>query len=101
MKNDLLYNQLRSVFGNVLVASKDSSIVIEGGVCTSVSTKLNKKPYAIRSYGEQYRVNCPFCVTMPPYTPDTGHHLWISYVYNTDIVYNGEVINFGWAPAKC
>jgi len=101
MLNDPLYAALRRVFGEVLVASEGERAAITSAPRSSVSRILRRKSDTVTAYGEQYRVNCPFCKNTPPYTPDNGQHLWISHIYNTDIQYDNRVVNFGWSPAKC
>ena len=101
MLNDGLYEALKKVFGRVVVENRGQRASINATAPTAVSRKLRQQAARITGFGEQYRVNCPFCHYNDDTGPDTKGHLWISHIYSTEIQVGGQKLDFGWSPARC
>jgi hypothetical protein len=101
MLNDGLYEALKKVFGKVVVENRGQRASITAAASTAVARKLRQQPTRIDGYGEQYRVNCPFCHYNENTKQDVRQHLWISHIYSTDIQVGDIKLNFGWSPARC
>jgi hypothetical protein len=69
--NPTLYNLLKQRFQSVQVANENSAMV--GYNAPSLITR-GRYDYVVASWGEYYRVRCPFC-------DDRRHRLWINHLY--------------------
>lgn len=69
--NPTLYNALKACFGSVVIANEGAGMY----GCNMPHPFLpGRFDYAVTSWGEYYRVNCPFC-------KDTRRRLWINHLY--------------------
>lgn len=69
--NPTLYNLLKQRFQSVQVANENSAMT---GYNAPSSITPGRLEYIVSSWGEYYRVRCPFC-------KDNRHRLWINHLY--------------------
>jgi hypothetical protein len=67
--NPVLYERLNREFGSVHVANEGDAYV-----ATSYVNVRGQRRTDATSYGEYYRICCPFC-------QDTRHRLWVNHMY--------------------
>ena len=72
--NPTLYARLRRCFGSVLISHAGEAMVGGYGYDETGTWR-----YIMRSPGEYYRINCPFCLLEKH--PDTRHRLWIHHLW--------------------
>jgi hypothetical protein len=69
--NMILYTTLRDIFGSVIVAGQGMNMC---GNNLANPLYRNRTQYVVTSWGEYYRVCCPFC-------KENRHRLWINHLY--------------------
>lgn len=98
MLNPFLYKALKAAFGSVDVENEGVHASIERARFCGYSTRWKLSDTG--DHGEQYRVNCPFCRNQRG-LPDTGHHLYVSYLSYARPSIDGEELAIGPLRAHC
>lgn len=98
MLNSKLHEALLKAFGSVVVENEGVQADIEMDYSSIYGTAWRVADGG--EHGEQYRVNCPYCMSREG-EPDRNHHLYISYLSYARPVLNGVKLMQGQLMAHC
>lgn len=98
MLNQKLHDALEKAFGSVVVENEGVPADIEMDYSSIYGTAWRVSDGG--EHGEQYRVNCPYCMSREG-DPDRNHHLYISYLSYARPVLHGVKLMQGPLIAHC
>ena len=101
MLNEILYNKLCEVFGDVRIHNEDEQVELSALPATSAMELAGGGRSAgtittamVQEGGEHYAVCCPFC-------GDTRYRLWFCHAWGADTEINGAPVSFSKGLVHC